>query len=401
MKYKFIAIPAIGLCLVAAACSTKLDHVPERYLPVYETFSEAPSYRITFPKEDIMDVPSEAVHVIRAPEGADYETGLGWMAVPLADSILVVTQQNTIKSIDSSTGKLLNEYSFVGHGPGEYQFISNLQVTDDHIIIADYSLSIVNIYDHQWNLVDEILLPNLDNRNIDSDIFFWDSRIYYPSGTDKNHIITARNLKNPSDSSVSFHRRVIPLGWEPSRYNQVMMDTSPSGELLVANTMSPFLFLYSNERLNELYFMDLPGLQVLEELSTESDPTGRGIVSGDQTPRFENPPPVPIKRGQASVRTYPIVKNFLHTGDHIIFYYSNWFAKQRFLAVLEKGSDNRWQYRGSYRFYKESGDLFNIGDLSYSEPWLYLSSNFESDILRISIKELIAWPATSIAHNEE
>lgn len=85
---------------------------------------------------------------------------------------------------------------------------------------------------------------------------------------------------------------------------------------------------------------------------------------------------------------FPFMSDILHTGDHILFYYSNWHADMSFLTMLGRDANGRWQHRGSYRFFKETEEPYFIEDLSYSEPWLYLSNHFEPEILRINLDSL-------------
>lgn len=387
MKYCTGIILAL---LFTCACTTESDQLPERYAPIYDKYSETSPYQIDIPETEITDVPYEAVQAIQAPEGAAYAAGLGQRVVATPDSLLVVTaDRKTIKIIDINTGKQLNTYSFVGRGAGEYEYITNLQLTEESVMIADRHLSIVNLYDHKWNPKEEILLDDLDHTSSGSDIYLLPSRLYYPSATDSAHVIRTSNLAGgSSDTTVSFHKRVIPLGWFPKHYDFVMMDSSPSGELLVSSPVSPFLFLYQSHDLKGLYYLDLPGLEVLHNLTPENAPTRRPNASGSTSRRI-HPPPIPFELDERGGRMYPFIDDVLHTGDHILFCYSNWHAKQFFLTVLGRDSNDRWEHQGSYRFFKNSGEQFHIENLSYSEPWLYLNNHFEEEILRVNINELI------------
>lgn len=384
MKYFRSAYRILFISLLVGGCS-KTEAVHDRFIPIYNKFPAIRKVHIDIPNTEVREIYMDETHVLTAPPNASYDVGLGWTFAPMDDSILVATQKNTIKSIDLATGQLLNEYSFVGKGPGEYQRISHLQVLDNRIMIADRSLSIINLYDHSWNPVEEYLLDDLDNMGSSSDILFASSKLYYPSATDEENIIRKIIASQPGKSVSSFHRRLIPLGKKPSFYNEVWIDASPTGELLVANAAMPFLFIYEKEILKEMLYLKLPGLEVYKDLDTESSVETRGYESGEDQNVIVNPPPIAFE-GKETVRIFPFLRDILHTGRYLVIHYSNWHASQRFIVVLARDSNNNWKHHGSYRILKKEGEQFHISSMSYRRPWLYLGSHFEENILRINLE---------------
>lgn len=397
MKNYWSACCVLFIPLLIASCS-KTEPIQDRFIPIYNKFPDIKKIHLDITKIEIRKIYPDSTQIIAAPPNASYDVGLGWTFAVMDDSILVATQQNTVKSIDLTTGQLLNEYSFVGKGPGEYQRISHLQVLDDRIMIADRSLSIVNFYDHSWNPVEEYLLDDLDNMGSSSDILFTGSKLYYPSATDEENIIREITLSRSEKSVSSFHKRLIPLGKKPSFYNEVWIDASPSGELLVANAAMPFLFIYERENLKEMLYLKLPGLEVYEGLGTESSGEVRGYESGEGQNVIVNPPPIAFD-GKETIRIYPILRDILHTGKYLVIHYSNWHAKQRFIVVLARGSNNSWTHHGSYRFLKQEGEQFHVSSMSYRRPWLYLGSHFEENILRVNLEELDSRKSYTVSGN--
>src|SRR5690625_5144167 len=56
--------------------------------------------------------------------------------------------------------------------------------------------------------------------------------------------------------------------------------------------------------------------------------------------------------------------------------------------MLEK-KQGQWIKGGSYRFIKPDGDQFTIFNIVYRKPYLYLSSRWEEDIIRINADNLL------------
>src|SRR5690625_4441426 len=98
----------------------------DRYSIVLQRFVDVPLEHIHINDTDILDLFSDNYEIIAAPEGAVHFTGLGNHLLVFEDSLLIATNDLMLRAIDLETGDLLNEYSFKGKGPGEFQDISGI-----------------------------------------------------------------------------------------------------------------------------------------------------------------------------------------------------------------------------------------------------------------------------------
>src|SRR5690625_777990 len=122
----------------------------DRYSIVLSSVEDVPLENIYINQTNIMDLFSDNYEIIAAPEGAVHFTGLGNHLLVFEDSLLIATNDLMLRAIDLETGDLLNEYSFKGKGPGEFQDISGIISTDNKIIIVDGRLMKISIFDYQW-----------------------------------------------------------------------------------------------------------------------------------------------------------------------------------------------------------------------------------------------------------
>src|SRR5690625_7272977 len=83
------------------------------------------------------------------------------------------------------------------------------------------------------------------------------------------------------------------------------------------------------------------------------------------------------------------LRNVVYSEDKLFFYYANRYADQQFLTMLET-KQGQWIKGGSYRFIKPDGDQFTVFNIVYNEPYLYLSSRWEEDIIRINTDNLLS-----------
>jgi len=374
------------LFLFIGNCSNQIDY----YEPVYERFSEAPVNHILIQDRDVFDIQMDSVELIQAPESAEYDIGLGHWPIAFKDSLLIVDfNHSAIKSLDIHSGDLLNQYDFQGRGPGEYQRIDYFFATDNYFLIIDRSASKVIRYSQLWEHIDDHLLEGLNTMTLFSSYTYQAPYFYYPAGADENYLIYALNLEDKGVESEAFHNRIISLGKKPVQYNDLWIDSSPNGELLIAHTSMPMLFLYDSEKyLDQILRIHFPGIEKIERSQTSSDLDNRGGINGQGEQILLNPPPIDIETDR-SISMNNLIADIFYADNLIFIKYNNvrTGAENNFITILKK-KDNHWIHFGSYRFYKQDGSMFSAFNLTWSEPWLYLASQFEENIIRVNVENL-------------
>lgn len=374
------------LFLFIGNCSNQIDY----YEPVYERFAEVPVNHISIQDRDVFDVQMDSVELIQAPESAEYDIGLGHWPIAFNDSLLLVNfNHSAIKSLDIQSGDLLNLYDFQGRGPGEYQRIDYFLSTDSYFLIVDRSASKVIRYNHFWEHIDDHLLEGLNTMTLFSSYTYHVPYFYYPAGADENYLIYTLDLEEEGLESKAFHNRIISLGKRPVQYNDLWIDSSPNGELLISHASMPMLFIYDNEkRLEQILRIHFPGIEKIERSQTSSDFDNRGGINEQGEQILMNPPPIDIQSNKR-ISMSNLIADVFHAGNLIFIKYNNvrTGAENNFITILQK-KENQWVHFGSYRFFKEDGNIFSVFNLTWSDPWLYLASQFEENIIRVNVENL-------------
>ena len=358
----------------------------DRYSIVLERFEDVPLENIHINETDILDLFSDNYEIIAAPEGAVHFTGLGNHLLVFEDSLLIATNDLMLRAIDLETGDLLNEYSFKGKGPGEFQDISGIISTDNKIIIVDGRLMKISIFDYQWNHIQDHVLEGIDARSHPGFIFN-SPYFYYPIRDHNDHLIQRIKLNHSEESVRSFHNRIISYAKKPEQYNRLVISSAENLEIVVLHLALPYLFFYNEDlKLQQIIHVHLPGIDRIGVDESEYSGSSAGAESV-QTGAFLNPPPIEIETSKAISMMF-FLRNVVYAEDKLFFYYANRYADQQFLTMLEK-KQGQWIKGGSYRFIKPDGDQFTVFNIVYNEPYLYLSSRWEEDIIRINTDNLL------------
>jgi hypothetical protein len=373
-------------CFLLAACST--DNSLERYSIVHENYDESVKKDIIYINEaNIENIKEDGFETISAPEGAFYEVGLGHWPAILGEKIISVDyRRKNIKEIDINSGRLLNEYAFEGGGPGEYRNIHYYFTSDSNHFIVDLNLGKIVRFDENWNHIQDLVLKDF-NPSPFNKFSLSNSLLYYSSASNEDHLINQLNLKGTSNSITSFHKRIISIGKKPVHYNYVLMD-SYNQKVAVTNHALPIVFIYNRDLiLEQIISIQFPGLEKIEtNTNNNSDLENRAGIEWVDEHILLNPPPIEIETDKR-IRYNQFMIDILLTEDMIILYYANRNADLRFLTVLKK-TEEAWIHQGSYRFIKEDGSLFTVFALTHDKTWLYMSSQFEEDIIRIKLDDL-------------
>lgn len=378
-------LPIIYLVIILFFIIGCSDENSNRYSVILERFEEVPLENVYIHESDVLNLLSDDYEVIAAPQDAIHFTGLGNHLLVFEDSLLIATHDLLLRTIDLRTGGLLNEYSFKGRGPGEFQDISGMIATNNKIMIVDGRLMRVSIFDHQWNHIQDHVLEGIDARSHPGFIF-QSPYFYYPVRDHYDHLIQRVNLNHSEMPVRSFHNRVISYAKKPEQYNRLVMSSTENLEIVVLHLALPYLFFYNKDlELQQIIRVHLPGLDKISVDESE-DSSSRSGTESVQTGVYLNPPPIEIETSRTISMMF-FLRNIVHADDKLFFYYANRYAGQRFLTMLEK-KHGQWVYGGSYRFIKQDEDQFTVFNIVYNEPYLYLTSRWEENIIRINVENL-------------
>ncbi len=311
--------------------------------------------------------------------------GAGRVSEVINDSILIVVENySLIKKVNLNLKKVELEKSMIGRGPGEYEKINDIVRSDSGFIVLDRERGKFLEYDSNLELLHEWFSDEINFSEHGSRIDFHNGRIYYPIRDDTTFLFSSSVLYQ-NQITQAFHKRFIPIGKQPRSYNEFIPRSSNSGTL-VTSTFMPILFLYSdNLDLKKILRLKLKDLDKYEyDSNSENYDNGIQSAAGNT---LTNPKPQ-ILNGNKSVRLNGFkIFDTIFTDNKIVLYFSNRYIQDRYLIVLEK-VNSEWIHSGSYRLYSKHDDTFTVMDMAYYEPWLYLSSQFENNIIRVNLNDL-------------
>ncbi|MTI88072.1 MAG: hypothetical protein FH748_08900 [Balneolaceae bacterium] len=374
---KAVYLLIIGVSIIS--CSNEGD----RYTFVYENYGVQEPEIIDMDK-DIVDLSPNDFEFFISQSGQDYEIGNGNFLEAINDSILVVVRQKTLlKKINLYSGVIEDEKRYEGNGPGEYNQIDNIVRTDSSLLAIDRQMGKLIEYNFDLEHKKDIMLDNTDLLNPFSNMAYHASRYYYPIRQNENFLFSQADIEKDSLTHSLFHKRFIPVGKQPRLYNEYLIDASKEGILLTSVRM-PLFFMYDqNLNLQNLYKL---GSSTIDKVGNSSD--NRGGIDKTSSGTILNPPPKVLEEENRDVSFNGFaIADAVYADDKIFIYFSNRYIEDRYLITLKK-EGSTWVHSGSYRFVKDDGELFTVFDLAYSDPWLYLSSQFEEGIIRINTEEL-------------
>ncbi len=357
-------------CTVAVSCSSNDDP----YAPVYPKFNNLEYIELKLDESKFIDIYPDKYQIISdgTNEGLYHVSNLG-------DQLIAVKDQfRSIKLFNKSTGSALNEFSFIGNGPGEYQMIMDLVSDSNHILIFDGSSFKINRYSKDFEYLDAHVITGINPfGNVDYKYPY----LVYSIRNDEYHLIQIMNLENPLDTK-SIHNRIIRIGKQPTGYNATSVSISPSYDLAVMSGNMPLLFIYK-----DVLVTNTTESGYLIRLQHEDyNMVGKPLLThyGGVGSTFENPPPIEIDLPEGKVIGFtPMFQDVVMVDEWI-------FIKEILnnrLVVLNY-SDTKIRHHASYRFTNVNGIPLKWSDISYSNEWIYFGSN--QGIIKVKTSELIS-----------
>jgi hypothetical protein len=365
---------SVILCGVGLWSCTQRHEAFDPYAPAYEGYPQGIVQHIHIQDSRFKNLYPDDYTILCDTTSIDCAS---FSVIHVNGKLLSVSRgKKTMKSTDTNSGQLLNEFNLVGRGPGEYQEIFNVTSDGSSVILMDGPSFKVIRYDSEMTFIDERFISNLD---VFGNMAYRHPHLVYGIRQDPEYLVRMINLDNPDEVS-DFHRRIIALGMQPAGYNNALVSMSSEHEVAVLSGNLPLLFIYRNIINDETPEPDLILRLHHEELNLIGKPVSFNFGSSENT--IENPPieAFPLSNGKI-VSLTPMFQNFVFDTEWIFI---RQLPEKRLLVLRKKGS--RYEHVGSYRLIDQHGQEIGLGNMSYLYPWLYVGSG--EGIIRINVQNL-------------
>jgi len=363
-------------CVIGLFSCSKNENInsPEPYELVLELFQETAVQHIYLDNEKHYQLGPDSYSLIEIPDENVQYNGMSWAT--LINSTIYSVSQNmeSIKAYNLDT-ESIEEFSFLGRGPGEYQSISQLVGGDSSIKVVDGGSPRIKEYDLSLNFIDEY---ELNEFNMFYSIGYSSSFLVYPLLNNEDFLYRITNFDNNFDQDFSFHKRIISVGKQPQAYNRAVVDITENGDIAVLSTNMPLMFLYSVNNINKPERIIRFHHTNLEILGTETE-----FSSGFGENVIENPPPIEFEAdNNVVVGVTPLFQSVAITEEWV-------FIKQipdNRLVVLKK-QNNSFEHIGSYQFIDSNDQSFGYMTVTFTDPWLILGNLSGNKAIKINISQ--------------
>lgn len=359
------------LLLLFYGCQKSTD----AYEPIFDKYSNAEiTYLNLNETVDIYLNNSEDAIEVTVFDSSE-QIGINYIQ-PINEKFVAIESGNKTISLMHSNGvHTLNRISSIGRGPGEFENINSIIVNDEHIYIIDNSLSKVIKYNQSLEFIDEVILEGLNA--FKSDITIVNNNLVYPFRSNDLYLFGTLDLDSNSISDKNILNRVISIGKLPQSYNDFIPSSSNSSDLAFLSHYMPLIFYYHN---SDLYSPKTIYRLVHEELDIINRNVENSIGMGDNI--IHNPPPTDIERTDSRIGLTQLFNDILLTDKYVFIVHSN-----NKLTLLERNNDNL-EMINTFHFLKKENEVFKIENVAYTYPWIYLSSMFEDDYLKVDVNNL-------------
>lgn len=342
------------------------NNYSDRYSSVYQIFSETTLEHVEIDEEKILDLKLNQISEVSGLKTLPYFTGTDFLIHQGEYLVTVHNKRKSILILDQINGDIIDEYSFLGRGPGEYQRIDHLLHSDNYFLIIDSTLGKVLKFNNQFQFEKEYAIKDMFPR---SGFAYNHPIFYYPISNNPNYLLSKISLRDSSISN-SFHHRIISMGKQPRDYNRILMDANSIGELIIGSVQMPLLFFYgTNSELDNMYRLHYSDFKLEPEQVEFDSRIGEQVLS--------NPPPIEIETNQV-IRGRNLISKIRYRKDKIYLIHSG------IITILKKsGSDIN--HVKSLRLFDQDGKPFYPMYITQIDTELIVSSKFRDFIIRINM----------------
>jgi len=279
----------------------------------------------------------------------------------IGNNLLVSMQVAPFLLVFDKNGNFQEAPISTGRGPGELSGLSHVIITDDKIFATDGPNARINVYDFDLNfLFSEVNLEIGYGTNFVNG-FNWENRLFYPSTYQSENSITALNFSDSLSIDTTFHPKFIPIGMQPAPVNFYSGTTDFDGNVYVANKGLFYIVKYNGDFLPIIFY----------EIKDDS-----------MTQYLSDPEPIPTSNTRVGVTDIITHLDFISEDEMLL-------STFRTMSILTKNSNGGFDVLSRHVIKdKSDSSLIYLEKFAFDEEYVYLASQFSSDIYRFSIESL-------------
>jgi len=346
------------------------DRPEDPYAPVYARYPEFPvrMVDVDFALTTLTDSDYESFPFTSESFGTEH--------VIVTDRT-VFTVDKTLKTVrqhDPVSFEVLREFSRIGRGPGEYQEIGGVSVSDGLISVLDRMQAKIITYDRDFNYQSEETVSGV---HLGSETFVRTrDLLFFHTRSETDHLVGITDIRD--STRTSFHNSVIPIGFQPGLYNNNIMSLHDR-ELVLVSTGMPIAFIYGLEddrpRPKALLRFRSPSLEMVGKPMTFDAGFGSSQVS--------NPPPVQVEKDNRVYAINSVFQRAIRTDTHIILQ-----DNPNHSLMLIRSGRSRYDYAGHILFADSSGARLAITDYQFRDGHLLIGLFDENRVIRVPLATL-------------
>jgi len=158
---------------------------------------------------------------------------------PVGDHLLIPNSNTANIVISDLKGKYVGEIGGKGRGPGEFIQPHSIVSNENYIYVTDIGLSRINVFDHHFSFKESYSVKLGIGRSAGTAT---SRKIILPAATNDEYLIQVFDAYQPNDKIAAFLPLLIPMGKQPSAYNQFVV-TSNRDKIMYAYPGLPLLFI--------------------------------------------------------------------------------------------------------------------------------------------------------------
>ncbi len=365
--------PVAALVLILATFifgTITCDRPEDPYAPVYARYPEFPirMVDIDFALTTLTDSDYESYPFSSESFGTEH--------VILTDRTVYTVDKTvrTVRQHDPATFEVLREFNRIGRGPGEYQEIGGVSVSDGLISVLDRMQAKIITYDQDFNYLSEETVSGI---YLGSETFVRTrDLLYFHIQSESEHLVGIAHIRD--STRTSFHNSVIPIGFQPGLYNKSIMSLHDR-ELMLVSTGMPIAFIYGLEddrpRPKALLRFRSPSLEMVGKPMTFDAGFGSSQVS--------NPPPIKVEKDNRVYAMNSVFRRAIRTDTHILLE----DIPNQSLMLIRSGR-SRYDYAGNVMFSDSSGGRLVDSDFQVRDGHLLIGLYDENRLIRVPLATL-------------
>ncbi|MEX0856620.1 MAG: 6-bladed beta-propeller [Balneolaceae bacterium] len=166
-----------------------------------------------------------------------------WDAIKVNNKIYVYDfSSKAIYSIDTK-GEINGPFTREGRGPGEHLGVGVIRANLKNIYATDPNNGRINRYTLDMKVLSSIPLQVLRTIELNNEILIFEN-----NGISKEeNLLTITSVENVYDTLATIMPRIVPIGYEPSLYNNLLFSVNSSGVVIASYSAFPWIFIFDDD----------------------------------------------------------------------------------------------------------------------------------------------------------